>query len=101
MLKAHSKLLITAEPKHLLWVLMWLKLYKLEPTMVSIAKVHCNTFRKWKIVISIADLYKKVVSIVMVVCNLFFKALTKALTFAFSRFSFAIGSATTNEKLAR
>jgi hypothetical protein len=69
MLKANSKLPITAEPKHLLWVLIWLKLYKSESAMVSIAKVHRNTFQKWvlKMVIGIADLYKTVVSIVVVV----------------------------------
>jgi hypothetical protein len=69
MLKAHSKLPKAAEPKHLLWALMWLKLYKSEPAMVSIAKVHSNTFRKWvwKMVIGISDLYRTVVSIVMVV----------------------------------
>jgi len=55
---------INFEPKHLLWALMLLKMYALEPVHAGIAKCDQKTFRKWSLLMveAIASLLSDVVS---------------------------------------
>jgi len=52
------------EPKHLLWALMLLKMYSLEPVHAGIAHCSVKTFRKWSLsmVEAIASMLSDVVS---------------------------------------
>ena len=53
-----------AEPKHLLWALMFLKTYATEPMLCAIAGTTRKTFRKWSwpVVTAIASISFDVVS---------------------------------------
>jgi hypothetical protein len=46
-----------ARPKHLLWTLLFLKLYSNEDVLKNMAKTSKNTFRKWTELI-LVELYK-------------------------------------------
>ena len=62
---ARAKISTGAHPKHLLWGLMWLKIYSTEAVMAGMAKCDEKMFEKWswKFVVAVSLLKEKVVSI--------------------------------------
>ena len=62
-----------ARPEHLLWALLFLKLYELEPVNASLARCDEKTFRKWSwlFVEAIGDLdyiYVSIFYIIYYIC---------------------------------
>ena len=55
------------KPQHLMWAMMWAKVYATEPVLATLAGVTRKTFRKWvwEVVPGVAEVYPDVVSIVI------------------------------------